>query len=78
MEAKAEEAMQQRVAAGIADDVEAMQPNDPPPFDQRLVGKKIEVYSRYINLGTEGRGAAYVQRPRCKPSCVDGACARFP
>ena len=36
LKAKAEAAVKRREAAGISDSVERMQPDDPPPFDQRV------------------------------------------
>jgi hypothetical protein len=49
---KAEAAVQRREAAGISDSVERLQPADPPPFDQRLVGKRIEILWKYFNKET--------------------------
>ena len=52
LKAKAEEEMQRRVAAGIWDDVKALNPDEAPPFDQALVGKQIEVLWKYFNKDT--------------------------
>ena len=46
LRAKAEARMQERVEQGIADPVEAMQPNDAPAFDQALVGQRLEVLGK--------------------------------
>jgi hypothetical protein len=43
LEAKAQAAMKRREEAGISDSVERMQPMEAPPFDQQLVGKRVEV-----------------------------------
>ena len=43
LKAKAEAARQRRVEAGVQDNVENMQPLQPPAFNQELVGKRIEV-----------------------------------
>ena len=53
LKTKAEEAVKRREAAGISDSVERMQPAEPPPFDQRLVGKRIEVLWKYFNKDTD-------------------------
>ena len=52
LKAKAEQAMQRRVESGVADTVESMQELDPPPFDQQLVGKQLEVLWKYTNQET--------------------------
>ncbi|KAL1524416.1 hypothetical protein AB1Y20_019311 [Prymnesium parvum] len=49
---KAEREMERRVAAGIADHVERLQPVNPPPFDQTLVGKRLEVLWKYFTQGS--------------------------
>ena len=41
--AKAKVERARREAMGISDSVEAAQPPTPPPFDSRLVGKRLEV-----------------------------------
>ena len=46
---KAEAAVKRRETAGISDSVERMQPLDAPPFNQSLVGKRMEV-SLFIYL----------------------------
>ena len=46
--------MQRRVDAGIADGVELRQPEHAPAFDQRLVGKRIEVLWRYWETEADG------------------------
>ncbi|KAL1522574.1 hypothetical protein AB1Y20_017559 [Prymnesium parvum] len=43
LERKAEAAIQRRIQAGIADAVEGLQPDEPPAFDQQLVGKRLEM-----------------------------------
>ena len=52
LKAKAEAARLRRVEAGIQDDVENVQPLQPPAFNQALVGKKIEVLWKYTNEET--------------------------
>ena len=52
LEAKAAALMQRRVEQGISDPVEGMQPEDAPAFDQRLVGKRLEVLWKYHEEGT--------------------------
>ena len=52
LEQKAQAAMQRRVEAGIADNVERMQPKEAPAFDQALVGKRIEVLWKYFEKDT--------------------------
>ena len=47
LEALAEVERARRIEAGIFDDVEAMQEDDHPPFDQSLVGKWLEVCWEY-------------------------------
>jgi len=48
---KAEAARVEREAAGISDSVQEQQPLDPPPFDSKLVGKKIEICWPYLENG---------------------------
>ena len=50
---KAQAAMQRRLEAGISDEVEDLQPDVPPPFDQALVGKRIEVLWKYFHKDTK-------------------------
>ena len=45
--------MARRVEAGISDPVEWAQPTEAPPFDQSLVGKRIEVLWRYFEKGAD-------------------------
>jgi hypothetical protein len=52
LERRAQQEMERRVAAGIADNVEILQPEDAPAFDQRLVGKRLEVLWRYFDKNT--------------------------
>ena len=52
LEQKVAAAMQQRVAAGIADTIEGLQPPEPPPFDQQFVNTMIEVLWKYVNQDT--------------------------
>ena len=59
--AKAEAERTRRIEAGIADEVESMQPLQPPTFDQSLVSKRIEVRWKYIN--TETGEPVYVWSP---------------
>jgi hypothetical protein len=47
LEQKARAEMQRRIEAGISDEVEAMQQGEAPPFDQNLVGKRLEVLWKY-------------------------------
>ena len=49
---KAEAEVKRREAAGISDSVERLQPATPPPFNQQLVGKRIEVLWKYFNKDT--------------------------
>ena len=49
LEVKAQQEMQRRIEAGIADAVERVQPKEPPKFDQALVGKRIEVLWKYFD-----------------------------
>ena len=49
---KAEAEVKRREEAGISDSVERLQPATPPPFDQQLVGKRIEVLWKYFNKDT--------------------------
>ena len=51
LKAKAEAARERREQAGVSDRWEALQPNDPPPFDTRLVGKRLEVCWPYKEDG---------------------------
>ena len=53
LEAKAQAAMGQREATGVACRVERMQPDDAPAFDQDLVGKRIEVLWKYFASDTK-------------------------
>ena len=53
LKAKAEEEMARRVAAGIWDDVEALNPDEAPPFDQNLVDKELEVLWKYFDEDTK-------------------------
>lgn len=41
--------MERRIRAGLADDIEKVQPKTPPPFNQDLVGKRIEVCWKYFD-----------------------------
>lgn len=52
LEKKVQNAMLRRVEAGIADDVEKLQPPLPPPFDQDLIGKRLEVCWKYFREDT--------------------------
>ena len=52
---KADQERQRRVAAGIADGVEAAQPDHPPAFDQQLVGKQLEVLWKYFTKGANDK-----------------------
>mmetsp|Transcript_42907 Transcript_42907/g.112764 ORF Transcript_42907/g.112764 Transcript_42907/m.112764 type:complete len:131 (+) Transcript_42907:541-933(+) len=45
--------MQRRVEAGIADTVEALNGNVAPAFDQKLVGKQLEVCWKYFHKETK-------------------------
>jgi len=49
--AKAEAERKRREAAGISDSVEAAQQKEAPPFDTRLVGKRLEVCWPYKESG---------------------------
>ena len=52
LKAKAEAAVKRREEAGISDRVERLQQKEAPAFDQKLVGKRVEVLWRYINKDT--------------------------
>ena len=49
LERKAAAEMERRLAAGISDDVEDLQPLKAPAFDEKLVGKRVEILWRYLN-----------------------------
>ena len=49
---KAEVEMQRRVESGISDTVENLNGVTPPPFDQKLVGKQVEVCWKYNDKST--------------------------
>ena len=49
LRAKAQQERQRRIEAGIADGVEAIQPDEAPAFDQQLVGKRLEVLWKYVD-----------------------------
>ena len=50
---KADAERQRRVEAGIADGVEALQPDEAPAFDEALVGKRLEVLWKYHDALTK-------------------------
>ena len=50
---KAQAEMERRLAAGISDTLENLNGNDAPPFDQALVGKRLEVLWPYTNQDTK-------------------------
>jgi hypothetical protein len=52
LDSMAEERMQARIEQGIFDPVEALQPAKAPPFDQALVGKRIEVLWKFHEKDT--------------------------
>jgi hypothetical protein len=52
LDAKAEAAVERREAAGISDSVELMQQQDAPAFNQKLVGKQLEVLWKYFDKDT--------------------------
>jgi hypothetical protein len=52
LERRALQEMERRVAAGIADSVEMLQPQEAPSFDQGLVGKRLEVLWKYFDKNT--------------------------
>lgn len=49
LDKKVGDAMDRRVRANIADDIEKLQPKEPPPFNQDLVGKRLEVCWKYFD-----------------------------
>ena len=51
LKAKAEAARERREGQGVSDRWEALQPTEPPPFDTRLVGKRLEVCWPYKEGG---------------------------
>lgn len=53
LEAAIKREHERRVAAGFADDVQALQPKDAPEIDEALVGKMLEVCWNYTS--TEDR-----------------------
>ena len=59
LDVKAEQEMQRRVAAGVSDSVEdlnaGVNAGEAPPFDQSLVGKRLEVLWPYISNETGQR-----------------------
>ena len=62
--------MQRRIELGIADDVEIMQPQEAPPFNQQLVGKRLEVLWKYH---VEATGEAhYIWSPVTVTRIADG------
>ena len=68
---KADAATQRRVAAGITDDVENLQPQR-PAFDQELVGKWLEVRWRYTDAETGEY--VYIWTPGRVVRVADGLC----
>lgn len=50
---KADAEMQRRIEAGVQDNVEILQPDEPPAFDQQLVGKRIEVLWKNYEHGND-------------------------
>lgn len=50
---KAQAEVERRLSAGISDTLENLNGNDPPPFDQALVGKRLEVLWPYTNQDTK-------------------------
>ena len=52
LRAKALVEMERRVATGVADQVELLQPREAPAFNQELVGKWLEVLWRHHNKDT--------------------------
>ena len=50
---KAEAERERRIEAGIADGVEALQPDEAPAFDEALVGKRLEVLWKYHDKDTQ-------------------------
>ena len=55
LERKTALAMERRRATGISDDVEDLQPLRAPTFDERLVGKRLEVLWRYFDKENDGK-----------------------
>ena len=53
LDAQADAAMQRRVAAGISDTVENLNDKVAPAFDQKLVGKQLEVCWKYFHKDTK-------------------------
>eukprot|EP00966_Prymnesium_polylepis_P133321 3081224-Prymnesium_polylepis.1 len=53
LKAKAEQECRRREVAGIWDNVEALNPDEAPPFDNNLVGKWIEILWKYFDKDTK-------------------------
>ena len=51
LKAEAEAARERREVQGVSDRWEALQPTEPPPFDTRLAGKRLEVCWPYKQGG---------------------------
>lgn len=49
LQASIERERERRIAAGLADDVQALQPKEAPEIDEQLVGKLLEVCWNYIS-----------------------------
>ena len=62
--------MQRRVAAGISDDVETLNGMEPLPFNQALVGRKLEVLWPYTDRDTGGKMLIWVEG--CVARVADG------
>ena len=50
---KAEQECTRRELAGIWDNVEQLNPDTPPDFDNNLVGKQIEILWKYFDKNTK-------------------------
>ena len=72
LEVKAEAAMQRRAAAGISDEVEDLNQNEAPPFDQNLVGKWIEVRWKYFDKSKDMNEPVYIWSPGQIVRVADG------
>jgi hypothetical protein len=70
LRAKAQRERQRRIEAGIADGVEAVQPDHAPAFDQQLVGKRIEVLWKYFNK--ESKEPQLIWATGCVKRVADG------
>jgi hypothetical protein len=53
LEAKTQAALKRREESGVADSVERLNGREAPPFNQQLVGKRLEVLWKYTDQDTK-------------------------